>query len=571
MLESIKSTRQLDTSVKQALEKSLPGWRKDGDLILYKDKIYVPRDEQLREKIIRLHHDTPLVGHPGEYRTQELVERKYWWPRMGNQIKEYIRTCDACQRTRWRQRTHGLLKPHDVPNGPWETISMDLIGPLPPSNGFDAIQVWVDTFTKRIHVEPVSIKIKSEGVAKLTRDRIVRYHGVPRKIISDRDPRYVSEFMRELNRLLGTEMNPSTANHPQTDGQTERMNKEIESYLRIYVNHHQSDWSEWLPLAEFAYNDKAHSSTKVSPFFLDHGYHPWKGVEGLYESYVASAEEFAKKMQQVREDATSAIKKAQERMKKYYDQKRVPAPEFKVGDQVYVDGSKVQQNRPSEKLNDRRVGPYVITEKVGQSAYKLDLPGGTRTYPVFNETDLTLYHEPPPHRREERPPPEIINGAEEWEVEEILKRRRMGRGWQYLIKWKGYPHSKDTWEPTRNLSRAKKLVNEFNKRQNEEVQAAINSKVTGEIKPGLYKLPVLPLGFWDREIKRFKHKKERLPYPWKRLFNAFTGRFEEVAMRTGEDRRAKMPFVDEDVDLDEGVMSQFKSIFGSSRDQAHDT
>src|ERR1700753_2167127 len=118
--------------------------------------------------------------------------------------------------------------------------------------------------------------------------------------------------MRELNRLLGIKRTPTTAYRPNSNGQTERMNQEIEHYLRIYVNYHQSDWSEWLSLAEFAYNDKVHSATKVSPFFLDHGYHPWKGVEGRYESKVEAAEEFAETMKRVRDDATAAIKKAQE-------------------------------------------------------------------------------------------------------------------------------------------------------------------------------------------------------------------------------------------------------------------
>ena len=430
---------------------------------------------------------------------------------------------------------------------------MDLIGPLPASNGYDAIQVWVDTFTKRIHVEPVSIKIKSEGVARLTRDRVIRYHGVPRKVISDRDPRYVSEFMRELNRLLGTEMNPSTAYHPQTDGQTERMNKEIEHYLWIYINHHQSDWSDWLPLAEFAYNDKVNASTKASPFFLDHGYHPWKGIEGPYKSNVESAEEFAKSMKRVRDDAAAAIKKAQERMKKYYDQKRVPAPEFKVGDQVYVDGSKVEQNRPSEKLNDRRVGPYTIVEKVGSSAYRLELPAGSRTYPVFNETELTLYHEPPPHRREKRPPAVIVDGAEEWEVEEVLKKRKMGCGWQYYIKWKGYPHSRNTWETKRKLNNDE-LIEEFEKRSSEATQRQL---APSEETPGV---PILAKGHWDYLIHCYKPKHESLPYPSRKLFNYQTGHFVEAEGGV-EDERAKLPTpVDEDVDLEGGVMSRLDQI-----------
>jgi len=343
---------------------------------------------------------------------------------MGNQIKNYIRDCELCQRARTLRRTHGHLNPHEIAGGPWEIISMDLIGPLPESNGYDAIQVWVDTFTKRLHAEPVTMGINSEGVAKLTRDRVIRYHGVPRKIISDRDPRYVSGFMRELNRLLGIKMNPTTAYRPSSNGQVERMNQEIEHYLRIYVNYHQTDWSDWLSLAEFAHNDKASSSTKMSPFFADHGYHPWKGVEGRLESKNETAEEVADRMRKIREETTSALKKAQEHMKKYYDNKRVPAPEFKVGQKVYVDAENITTDRPSGKLDDQRRGPYEILEKVGRASWKLKMPGSQ--YPVFNEQLLTLYHEPPPHRREKRPAATIVEGQKEFEVEEILKSRKRG-------------------------------------------------------------------------------------------------------------------------------------------------
>jgi hypothetical protein len=483
--------------------------------VFYREKVYVPRDEKLRDNIIRAHHDVPLAGHGGSYRTQELIERNYWWPRMGNQVKEYVRTCEACQRTRWRRRTPGQLKPHAVPGGPWEVISMDLIGKLPESNGFDAIQVWVDLFTKRIHVEPTHMEMTSEGTARMTRDRIVRLHGIPRKIISDRDRRYISAFMSELNRILGTEMNPSTAHHPITDGQTERMNQEIEHYLRIYVNYHQTDWAEWLALAEFAYNDKVNESTKASPFFLDHGYHPWKGVEGRLESRNDTALEFAENMKKVREDAISAMKKAKERMKKYYDKKHSVAMDFRIGQKVWLEATNVAQDRPSEKMSDRRLGPYEILEKVGASAYRLKVPGLNGRHPVYNESLLSPYHEPPPHRRENRPPPKLVNGREEYEVEAILKSRKRGRGFQYLVKWKDYPHSDNTWEPARNLTSAKQLLNDFKRR----------TITTGAV-------PIFPLGHWDYLSNRFKHTHNSLPYPEKRLFNPSTGQFHLPSTRT---------------------------------------
>ena len=148
---------------------------------------------------------------------------------------------------------------------------MDLIGELPTSEGFNAICVFTDRFTKQIHAVPTNTSLTAQGMAKLYRDHVFRLHGLPAKVIHDRGVQFDARFMWELYKLLGIEANPSMAFHPQTDGQTERVNQELEQYLRLYVNHRQDDWVEWLSLAEFAYNNREHSATKHSPFFLNHG------------------------------------------------------------------------------------------------------------------------------------------------------------------------------------------------------------------------------------------------------------------------------------------------------------
>jgi hypothetical protein len=185
IMSQIKAEKKVDKSVKLALQKQLPGWEKIEDLIYYNGLIYVPRNEELCDKIIGLHHNPPLLGHPRENRTQEIIERNYWWPRLSNQVSKYIKACETCQRTTVHRYKQGKLNPHQIATGPWQIISMDLIGLLPESNGFNAIQVWVDTFTKMLHCEATNMEVMSEGVARLTRDRIIRYHGVPRKVISD--------------------------------------------------------------------------------------------------------------------------------------------------------------------------------------------------------------------------------------------------------------------------------------------------------------------------------------------------------------------------------------------------
>jgi hypothetical protein len=235
-------------------------------------------------------------------------------------------------------------------------------------------------------------------------------------------------------------MNPSTSHHPITDGQTEWMNQEIEKYLWIFVNYRQSDWAEWLSLAEFCHNDKASASTKALPFYSNTGYHPWKGIENSVESRNEEAEEFAVKMEKICDEAMAALEKAQKNMKKYYDVKHKDAPVFKVGDKVYVEAKEIKTDRPTKKFDDKRQGPYEIIEKIRASSYKLQLPETDQSHPVFNESKLMLYHTPPEGHGEKCPPPRIIGGEPEYEVEEILKHRKKGRSYQYFNQMEGLPY-----------------------------------------------------------------------------------------------------------------------------------
>ena len=152
-----------------------------------------------------------------------------------------------------------------------------MIGPLPNSNGMDAILVIVDRFTKMIRLKAMTMNISSEGIAKIYRNKIWKLHGVPKMILSDREPQFASKFMKEFTKVLGTKRKLSMVYHSQTDGQTERMNQEIGTFLRHYVNYQQDNWTEWLATAEFSYNDKKHAATDRTPFELNFGRYPWKG------------------------------------------------------------------------------------------------------------------------------------------------------------------------------------------------------------------------------------------------------------------------------------------------------
>jgi transposase InsO family protein len=153
-----------------------------------------------------------------------------------------------------------------------------MIGPLPKSDDYNSILVIVNRFSKMIHLIPSTTSLSSAELAEIYKKEVWRHHRIPRRIISNRGPQFASKFMKELCNALGIERNLSMAYHPQTDGQTEQINQEVEAYLRTFINYRQNDWSKWLPTAEFQYNDKVHSGTKQSPFFLNYGLHPWKGT-----------------------------------------------------------------------------------------------------------------------------------------------------------------------------------------------------------------------------------------------------------------------------------------------------
>jgi transposase InsO family protein len=456
-----------DRVVQQGLAEKGEDWEEADKVVTWKGRVYVPVDRQLREDIIREHHDSRLAGHPGQYRTHELITRDYWWPRLLHDVRKYVEGCETCQRTKPRHsRPAAPLHPHEIPTRPWEIISLDLIGPLPESAGHNAILVIVDRFSKMIKVIPSQLEITSSGVARVLRDHVFRHHGLPHKVISDRGSNFVSAFMKEFYSQLGITGNPSTAYHPQTDGQTERLNQEVEHYLRVFTNYHQSDWAEWAALAEFAYNDKVQASTKHSPFYLNYGFHPWKGSSPRREGRVEAAKDFADRMKETRVEAEAALRKAAEDMKRAYDRHRNPSPNFKVGDRVWLEATHITSDRPTKKLDDKRYGPFVILSKHGESAYKLRLPTTWKTiYPIFNECVLSSYSPPkfPSQIKPSPPPPDLIEGFEEQEIEEILDSRLRRGHLEYLVHWKGFPREEREWKTARELDHAKDVVADFHR------------------------------------------------------------------------------------------------------------
>jgi hypothetical protein len=438
-------------------------------LVLKDGLVYIPDDNRIKVKILKACHDSTTAGHPGEAKTLELLTRDYFWPRMRQFVNEYVKSCETCARNKTpRHRPHGQLHPLPIPPGPWSSVSMDYIVELPSSSGFDAVYVCVDRFTKMAHFIPTTTHVTAEESANLYLRHVFKNHGLPTDIVSDRGTQFTSRFSSALLELCGIKSNKSTAFHPQSDGQTERVNQVLEQYIRIFCGYQQDDWSDLLPLAEFAYNNAQHASTGMSPFFANYGYNPraiLRVTTTLHPN--PRAEEFLDRLKATHDHLRRNLKEAQSKYKDNYDVKRKDKPPFKVGDMVWLLRRNIKTTRPSAKLDFKRLGPYRISTIVGESqlAYKLELPTSMRIHPVFHVSLLEPYRTNTiPGRVQPPPPPIEVEGEEEFEVEEILDSRIRNGKLHYLVDWLGYGPSDRTWEPAESLRNAPESVARFHSR-----------------------------------------------------------------------------------------------------------
>src|ERR1700710_88853 len=380
---------------------------------------------------------------------------------MRETIKQYVKNCDTCQRTKVvRHAPYGLLQPNEAPDRPWKSIAMDFITDLPESGGYDAILVVIDQLTKMSHFIPCRKDTNAREFASIFLKEIFRLHGLPQDIITDRGSIFTSDLCKEMMEKLGIERRLSTAFHPQTDGQTERTKGILEQYLRAYINYQQDDWAGLIPLAEFAYNNGLQETIKTSPFYANYGIHPkYEAIDHMAQWNQTPTED----MSHLHETLRMEIVTTQLRQKEIYDQHRKPDSNWKSGDKVWLLPRNIRTTRPCKKLDYKKMGPFKILAKIGTSAYKLDLPAGMKIHNTFHISLLEPYSDNKFPSQEHHPPPPIeIDGEPEYELEEIIDSRLYRNHLQYRAKWTGYsPEHDKTWSPAENFNNAKIAIRRF--------------------------------------------------------------------------------------------------------------
>lgn len=442
-------------------------------------RMRVPNDKQLRTRIMAELHDSATGVHCGRDRMIAEAQRRFEWTGMTADIQRYVTTCDACQRAKHsKQLQPGLMIPLPLPAEPCLHWTTDTVTGLPKSKrGYDAIQVYVDRLTKLKRFVATKKCDTSGDLAHTTLRAIIGPHGMPKSIVSDRDPRITAHFWRELARLLGTQVNLSTANHPQSDGQSEREIQTLTTTLRSYVNSAGDNWCELLPALELGVNSKVQASTGASPFKLVYGEEPRLPIDCVLDdarpSTVPAATDRAVQIKTALDAARTQAEQAQARQKRLADQHR-RLLQLKVGDQVLLSTEGLQLRSGTHKLTARYIGPFKVIGNVGDNAITLSLPpllGALHS--TFNISRLKVYRDghtlfPTRPQRFDQPPAvdTDTNGDAQFEVERAMAQRGAAARRELLVRWKGYSAEHDMWVPrTRLLQTAPDIVANYDAMQ----------------------------------------------------------------------------------------------------------
>jgi hypothetical protein len=430
---------------------AVPNFTLSDGLLRYKGRIWIGCNSTLQQKLLAACHSSAFGGHSGVPVTYMRMKKLFAWTGMKSDVHRFVKCCLICQQSKPdRSRLPGLLQPLPVPSQAWHSISMDFVEGLPMSGQYNCVLVVVDYFTKYAHFIPLHHPFTAAVVARTFMKEVYRLHGLPGVIVTDRDRIFTSNLWRELFKLSGVELHMSSSYHPQSDGQTERLNQTMETYLRCFANACSSKWCQWLHLAEYWYNNCHHSAIGRSPFQALYAYEPKHfGISPEDTVSVPELSTWVQDRQVMHDLIKQHLSRAQVRMKQQADKHRSER-QFAVGDKVFVKLQPYVQSslapRANQKLAFKFFGPYTILARVGSVAYKLALPPSSSIHPVFHVSQLKKCNTEV--CQDSSPLPSDVDLPRV--PERVLQSKLVSRGdrsvQQLLIKWSDWPEDLATWE-----------------------------------------------------------------------------------------------------------------------------
>ena len=427
------------------------------NLLRRKGKIVVGLDLELRKALMAWQHSSPEGGHAGRDITLHRLQQLFYWSGMSKDVRQFVKQCLICQASKYDTSAYpGLLQPLPIPNEVWIDVSMDFITGLPNSNGKEVILVVVDRLSKYSHFIALPHNFTAPLVAQAYLDQVFKLHGWPRSIVSDRDPIFLSKFWKALFTLHGTDFLLSSSYHPQTDGQTEVVNRCLEGYLRCMCAEVPKEWAAWLPLSEWWFNTHFHSATQATPYEIVYNQAPPLHLPYLPgECPVEAVDRSMQRREQMITTLKGHLLKAQVRMKNQADKHRSERV-FVVGEWVWLKLQPYKQFsvkfRGNQKLAQKYYGPFLVKECIGKAAYKLQLPEDAQIHDVFHVSQLKAYHGPSPFTVVL---PDWIGLSKSSSGVSLLPAAILDTRMikfqnapqiQYLVQWEGQPDSEATWE-----------------------------------------------------------------------------------------------------------------------------